>query len=77
MYTILYFPIHKKMREPTGSPSAGSHILLTIQYKKGLSIPLDTKRGIKRNYLFIILKTKIFDRKFDGIGRLVGFHIHL
>src|SRR5699024_4489525 len=37
----------------------------------------DTKCGVERNGLFIVLKAKVFCRKLDGISRLIGFHIDL
>ena len=38
---------------------------------------LDTKCGIERNGLFIVLKTEVFCRELDGVSRLIGVHIDL
>ena len=38
---------------------------------------LDTKCGVEGNGLFIVLKTKVFCRELDSVGRLIGFHINL
>lgn len=36
----------------------------------------NTKSSIERNYLFLILKAKIFGRKFYRVIRVVSFHIN-
>ena len=49
----------------------GLFLLANIQQK------LDTKCRIEGNNLFVVLKCKVFCRKLDRVGRLVGVHIDL
>lgn len=47
------------------------------RYDCHICLDLDTECGVKRNNLFVILKTKVLCRELNRIGGLVGFHIDL